>query len=82
MTHFMGNRKQGSPYNCGWFDAYHGRRCNPHWWPRGHNLGKRIEEWAMTKEQIAEYKLGYNNQPDRRIIAPDGTVRCVTVKSA
>ena len=56
----------GSPKDRGSADRYYGRRYEPHYYPNGTYKGIRIIEVLMTKEQIADYKDGWDNEEDRK----------------
>ena len=56
----------GSPKDRGSADRYYGRRYEPHYYPNGTGKGIRIIEVLMTKEQIADYKDGWDNEEDRK----------------
>ena len=58
--------KHGSPMDRGSSDRYYGRPYDPHWYPDGAYIGKRIELADMTVEQIVDYSYGYNNETDRK----------------
>lgn len=53
------NIKHGSPYDRGSADSYYSRPSCPHWYPNGTGKQPRIERKDMTKEEIEEYYLGY-----------------------
>ena len=48
-------------------DRYYGRSYDPHYWPEGTYIGKRVELADMTVDQITEYTYGYNNETDRKV---------------
>lgn len=54
------NKCHGSPYDRGSADAFYRRGCNPHWYPEGTHVGRRIDEDEMTEEQVNEYLKGYS----------------------
>ena len=58
--------QNGSPKDRGSADRYYGRRYEPHYYPSGTGKGIRIIEVLMTKEQIADYKDGWDNEEDRK----------------
>lgn len=47
----------GSLYDRGAADSYYRRDPEPHWYPEGTYVGKRIVD--LTPEEIAEYMAGY-----------------------
>jgi hypothetical protein len=49
--------KAGSLYDRGAADSYYHRPRKPHWYPNGAGWPPRIED--LTKEEIAEYLAGY-----------------------
>tara|TARA_B100002019_G_scaffold98042_1_gene84454 strand:+ start:1302 stop:1547 length:246 start_codon:yes stop_codon:yes gene_type:complete len=51
----------GGPYDRGSADSYYGRGKNPHYYPHGTYNGKRVEEFEMTAEEIAEYHKGFDD---------------------
>ena len=51
--------RHGSLYDRGSADSYYGRGVQPHWYPNGTYNDPRIED--LTKEQIAEYHAGYDD---------------------
>jgi len=58
--------KHGGPMDRGSSDRYYGRPFDPHYWPEGTYIGKRVEKVDMTVDQITEYTYGYNNETDRK----------------
>ena len=58
--------RHGSPRDRGSAARYYGRRYEPHYYPSGTGKGIRIIEVLMTKEQIADYKDGWDNEEDRK----------------
>ena len=58
--------KHGGPLDRGSADRYYGRPFDPHYWPEGTYIGKRVEEAEMTVDQIEEYTYAYNNEEDRK----------------
>ena len=59
--------KHGSPQDRGSADRYYGRMYDPHWYPQGTGNGVRITRAEMTKEQIAEYDYGWDNEENRKV---------------
>lgn len=51
--------RHGGPFDRGSADSYYGRQTSPHYYPLGTGKGARVEESAMTKDEIAEYYAGY-----------------------
>ena len=60
------NKNHGSPYDRGTADYYYYRDRCPHYWPAGTYNGRKVTEIEMTKSQIAEYHLGYDEELDRK----------------
>ena len=60
------SNQNGSPRDRGSADRYYGRRYEPHYYPSGTEKGIRIIEVLMTKEQIADYKDGWDKEEDRK----------------
>ena len=58
--------RHGGPLDRGSADRYYGRPFDPHYWPEGTYIGKRVEEADMTVDQIEEYTYAYNNEEDRK----------------
>ena len=58
--------KHGGPMDRGSSDRYYGRSYDPHYWPEGTYIGKRVELADMSADQITEYTYGYNNETDRK----------------
>jgi hypothetical protein len=58
--------QHGSPQDRGSADAYYGRPFDPHWWPEGTGIGKRVEKEDMTIAQIFQYTYGYETETDRK----------------
>lgn len=59
------NKSHGSPYNRGASDSYYRRPREPHWYPAGSYVGKRISGNEMSDDEIDEYHLGYDeNEAD------------------
>jgi hypothetical protein len=49
----------GSPFDRGSADSYYGRAQNPHKYPNGTGNSPRIEQEAMTIQEMREYYKGY-----------------------
>lgn len=62
----MVRSKHGSPHDRGSADAYYGRAAKPHYWPEGTYVGYEVKMADMTKEEIAEYMDGYDNETGRK----------------
>jgi hypothetical protein len=54
--------RHGGLYDRGSADSYYRRRRTPHWYPEGTGRGERITD--LTKEEIDEYNLGYDENDD------------------
>ena len=54
--------RHGSLYDRGSADSYYRRGKSPHWYPEGTGHGERITD--LTKEEIDEYNLGYDENDD------------------
>jgi len=55
------NRRHGGPYDRGSADSYYRRPRRPHFFTDATYQSDEIEERFMTKQQIAEYNLGYDD---------------------
>ncbi len=62
----MADHRHGGPYDRGSADRYYGRNFRPHYFVGATYSSLEIKEQDMTKEQLAEYKLGYDEQDDRK----------------
>ena len=60
------NKRYGSPYDRGSADRYYGREYQPHMIDFFKGPGVRIKEDELSQEQLAEYKLGWNQTDDRK----------------
>ena len=58
--------KHGSPRDRGSMDRYYNRSYEPHWYPKGSYIGKRVDIEDMTKEEIFEYHAGFLEETDRK----------------
>lgn len=58
--------RHGSLYDRGSADSYYNRPPDPHWYPNGTYNPPRIEIIDLSKEQIAEYMKGYNENTDKK----------------
>jgi hypothetical protein len=56
----------GSPHDRGSADAWYGRRKDPHWYPQGSLMGKRINSNNMTALQLEAYHAGYDGEQGRK----------------
>jgi hypothetical protein len=59
---FMGevfDKSHGSPFDRGSADSYYGRPQEPHWYPEGTGIGKRVGPEDMTIAQMRAYYRGY-----------------------
>ena len=56
----------GSPQDRGSADRYYGRPYDPHWYPQGTYKGVRVGVEDMTPSQIEEYRIGWENEHDRK----------------
>jgi len=54
------NRRHGSPYDRGSADSYYRRPRRPHFFTGATYQSDEIEERFMTKQQIDEYNLGFD----------------------
>ena len=56
----------GCPYDRGRADRFYDRDYEPHYWANGHGTnGGRVDN-NLTDEQIEAYKLGFDNETERR----------------
>lgn len=53
------DKRHGGPYDRGRADSYYRRDRRPHFFSDATHRSDEIEERFMTKQQIAEYNLGY-----------------------
>jgi len=53
------DKRHGGPYDRGSADSYYRRGRRPHFFSDATYHSDEIEERFMTKQQIAEYNLGY-----------------------
>lgn len=60
------DRRHGGPYDRGSADDYYHRPFSPHYYEGATGQSPRIEEKDMTKEQIAAYTLGYEENDDKK----------------
>ena len=58
--------KHGSPRDRGSADRYYQRPYEPHYYPAGTYKGHRVVEKDMSKQQIAEYTKGWEEETDRK----------------
>lgn len=54
------NQQHGNAFDRGSADSYYGRPRVPHMWPKGTYKGLRIDQDAMTAEEIEAYHAGYD----------------------
>ena len=54
------DRGHGSPYDRGSADSYYRRPRRPHFFTEATYASDEIEERFMTKQQIDEYNLGFD----------------------
>ena len=55
------NKRHGGPYDRGSADSYYGRARRPHFFSDATYASDEITEQFMTKQQIAEYNLGFDD---------------------
>jgi pyridoxine/pyridoxamine 5'-phosphate oxidase len=55
------DRRHGGPYDRGSADSYYRRPRRPHFFTEATYASDEIEERFMTKQQIAEYNLGFDD---------------------
>lgn len=60
------HERHGGPYDRGSADRYYGRGYHPHYYVGATYSTARVEKEAMTEEEIAEYKRGYEEQYDTK----------------
>lgn len=53
--------RHGGPYDRGSADSYYGRRFSPHYYMGDTYNSRRIDESHMTKEEVAAYRAGYED---------------------
>lgn len=53
--------RHGGPYDRGSADSYYRRPRSPHFFEGGSYSSPRIDEAAMTPQQIAEYNQGFDD---------------------
>ena len=58
--------RHGGPEDRGSADRYYHRKYNPHYYKGATRLSKLIEEKDMTKEKIALYKKGWDEEIERK----------------
>ena len=56
----------GCPRDRGSADRYYQRPYEPHYYPAGTYKGHRVVEKDMSKQQISEYKKGWEEETDRK----------------
>lgn len=62
----MRDKRHGGPYDRGSADRYYGRGYDPHYYEGATGTSRRILESEMTPEEIAQYKLGYEEEEERK----------------
>lgn len=62
--HNKPDMRHGGPYDRGSADRYYRRPYNPHFFVGPTYQSQEITRENMTKEQIEEYTLGYNEQTE------------------
>ncbi len=60
----VNNQRHGGPYDRGSCDAYYGRGCSPHYYEGATKMSPRVEQADMTREQVEDYLLGFEQQED------------------
>lgn len=55
------NKRHGGPYDRGAADSYYRRGFDPHYYTGGTYMTDKVEEKDMTKEEIAAYTAGYED---------------------
>lgn len=53
--------RHGGPFDRGSADFYYGREFRPHYYMEKSYQSARIDMYAMTAEQIQEYKAGWDD---------------------
>lgn len=51
--------RHGGPFDRGSADSYYGRGPRPHYFMEGTATSPKVEESAMTQDQLDEYYAGY-----------------------
>ena len=60
------DKRHGGPYDRGSADYYYGRPCRPHYYKQGTSSSERVEEDAMTPEEIEAYIAGYEEETSQK----------------
>ncbi len=55
----MFDERHGGPWDRGSADSYYGRGFRPHYYKGGTYQSERVNEYQMTAEELAAYKVGY-----------------------
>jgi len=55
------DKRHGGPYDRGSADSYYQRGPCPHYYVEGTMNSDRVEEKNMTKQEIAEYMQGFDD---------------------
>ena len=55
------DKRHGGPYDRGTADSYYRRGNNPHYFVGDTHKGTKIDDDAMTDEEIRAYEAGYND---------------------
>ena len=58
------DERHGGPYDRGSADSYYGRSFSPHYYTGDTYSSKRIDESAMTPEEIQAYRAGYQENSE------------------
>lgn len=58
------DKRHGGPYDRGSADRYYGRLFRPHYFLG--KTGQSREITALSDEELAEYKSGWNEETDRK----------------
>ena len=62
----MKKYRHGSPYDRGSADRYYGRPFNPHFYAGDSYTSDKFDRHSMTDEEIEEYRLGWEEEDDRK----------------
>lgn len=60
------NMRHGGPYDRGSADSYYRRPFDPHMYSGDTGTSLRIEQAAMTVEEIAAYTAGYEENTEKK----------------
>lgn len=61
------DKRHGGPYDRGSADRYYQRPFTPHYYEGDTYWSPAITKERMTKRQILEYTIGYNQEEDRKL---------------